>query len=467
MAVNNATILDKLRLVGSWDYQQRIPEASQKGIANVIKHLEHPSNKKLFNELLHNFVNLIGLQRIRSKRWENRLAIFKGEKMEYGSVIEEAAPAWIKAHSYDADSQELLARHDIDWAVVYHSVNREDKYPVSITIPEFRKALRDEMGLNKLITAILQVPINSDNYDEYLCMMNLFAEMDANYGLFRIGLDAAPTDEETGKAFLTQLRTLAELVTFPTQTYSAGNFGVPVFARQDELVLVICAQWSASVDVNTLASVFNLDKADIKYRKVVVDQFPIPNVGAALTTEDFFVVHDYIYQTDSFYNGDTMTENHFLHHWETVSASPFVPCILFTVGEGTTVPTLTMATTSFNLAAASDTVEPGGVVKLTGTLNGTLTPDGEYDNIEVAPDSALFSVTAIQPAVPAEGDDPAVPAQAVELNEFTYVDRLGNLHVQKDGLKSGDVLTVTGVSTYVNPSGTTTVLQDDVEITVS
>ena len=463
MAVDNATILDKLYLVGSNDYQQRIPLTTQGGIANTIKHLEHPGNGKLFNELLTNFVNLIGLQRIISKRWDNRLNIFKGEKLNYGSMIEEAAPQWLKAHTYDPDSANLLTSDNPEFAVVYHTVNREDKYIVDVTIPEFRKALRDEFGLNKLINAIMQLPINSDNYDEYVCMMQLFAEMNDAYDLFTVGLTAAPTTEETGKDFLTKLRTYAELLTFPTSTYSAGDFNIPVFAKSEELVLLISAEWSASVDVNTLASDFQLDKADIKYRKVVVDQFPIPNVGAVLTTEDFFVVHDYVYQTDSFYNPDQLRTKYFLHHWEVISASPFVPCILFKVGAGTNVPTLTQAVTAFNLSAQADTVEPGGTVQLTGTLNGTLTPSGDYKNIEIAPDSALFTVVAERTT----GETGSEVTSAVELNEFTYVDRLGVLHVQKDTLEKNDKLTVTGVSTYINPSGTTTVYSDTVEITIS
>ena len=104
-----------------------------------------------------------------------------------------------------------------------------------------------------------------------------------------------------------------------------------------------------------------------------------------------------------------------------------------------------------------------GTVQLTGTLNGTLTPSGDYKNIEIAPDSALFTVVAERTT----GETGSEVTSAVELNEFTYVDRLGVLHVQKDTLEKNDKLTVTGVSTYINPSGTTTVYSDTVEITIS
>ena len=67
----------------------------------------------------------------------------------------------------------------------------------------------------------MNTPINSDNYDEYLLMLNLIAEYEHRWGFFKHNLSAFPTDEATGKELLTALRTYAELLKFPSTLYNA------------------------------------------------------------------------------------------------------------------------------------------------------------------------------------------------------------------------------------------------------
>lgn len=74
-----------------------------------------------------------------------------------------------------------------------------------------------------------------------------------------------------------------------------------------------------------------------------------------------------------------------------VSASPFVPAILFTTDAGTTVSTLTQAVTGVNITAGKTSLKPGDTTKLTVELVGTVTANDE--GIEVAPDAVTWSVS--------------------------------------------------------------------------
>lgn len=446
MATDNATILGRIYLNGTNDYQQRVPAASAGDIAATQKFLFAPMNKKYYNEFVDQYVNLIGQQIVHNKAWQNPLAAFKGPSLRYGQTIQESALKWVKAHSYnlDEDALSLLKVDRPEAAVWYHSVNRRDRYDMTIERPDLEMAFRDEYGLNRFIDAAIQVPTNSDNYDEYNCMLQLLAYYDEYWGFFT-DATAIPTDEDTGKAFLKAVRAYATKLTFPTSLYSpvGAEYGIPTFARPDELVLLVTADVDASLDVDTLASIFNLDKADIKYRKIVVPEFPVAGMYALLTTDAFFVCNDYIYSMESFYNPKVMATNYFLHHWEVVSASPFVPAIAFVDG-GTATPVerVTQTVSGVTVTAADDTVEPGGTTQMSVELTGTISP--ETEGVEVAPDAVTWEITA------ARSDTP------VALNSRTRVDRLGVLHVQKTGLEAGDVLTVTGTTVYVNPSGETT-----------
>lgn len=457
MAETNSTILGQIALVGSNDYQQRVPEATATDFATTLKFLFEPMNRKYYNEFVNGLVNLIGTQLVRNRIWENPLTPFKGEKLPFGQTIEEIVPAWIRAHAYKDDVADLLEVNKPELQAFYHSVNRQDKYPISINRMELQQAAMQEYGLNKIVNAIMNVPINSDNYDEYNLMMQLFAYFEDNYGFFKHHMDTAPTDDATGKAFLTALRSYATKLAFPSSQYSVigSRFGIPVFADQSELILIVDADTDAAVDVNTLASVFQLDKADIKYRKVVVPDIPVDGAFAILTTSDFFVVHDYVYENDSFYNSSTLTTNFYLHHWEVVSASPAVPAVLFTTDTATSLTTVTQSVTGVNITAGDEPVVPGGEVTLTVSLTGTIT-DNEV-GAEVKPDAVTWEVSAATAAT--EGEP-------IQLNSRTYVDRHGVLHIQKSDLEAGNVLNVTGATVYVNPTGDTTHYTKNVTLTV-
>lgn len=466
MATNNTTIAGRVYLSGTNDFQQRVPNPTISGIDATSKFLFDPMNRRYLNEFVDAFVNRIGTQIVHNNQWENPLTVFKGSNLRYGASIQESALKWLRAHTYDVDDATLLKVERPEAAVWYHTVNRKDRYDITLELPDLQQAFADEMGLNRLIDAVMTVPRNSDNYDEYLCMLNQIAYYEKNWQFYKHQVTAAPTDEATGKEFLKAVRAYAKKLKFPSSLYSpvSAEYGIPTFAKPEELVLFITADAAASIDVDTLASVFQLDKAEAAYRTIEVPELPVPNAFALLTTDSFFVCNDYVYANESFYNPQTLSTNYYLHHWEVVSASPFVPAILFTTDAGTTVSTLTQAVTGVNITAAKTSLKPGDTTQLTVELVGTVTANNE--GIEVAPDAVTWSVTG-ETAPAAAGETAAAAGKPLALNSATRVDRLGVLHVQKTDLEATNVLHVTGTTSYVNPSGATTQYTKTVDITIA
>lgn len=450
MAQNNNTIMAKAWLAGTNDFQQRIPDPTQAGISATMSALFQPMNGQYFNQFMDILVNRIAYTYVRGQNYKNPLAVFKGNKINYGSTIQEIAPKWIKAHSYEDDAETLLKLHRPESEVWYHSQNRRDQYPISVNVDELRTAFTDEYGLNNLVAQLMNTPNNADEYDEFNIMKNLIAEYETRWGFYKYHLDDYPADDASGKAFLTALQTLGGKLQFPSSVYSGTD--IPVFAQPSELVLLVTPEAQASLNVNTLAALFNVDLAKVSYRTVLIDEFPIPDAVALLTTEDFFVCHDTLYNTTSFWNPQTLTTTYWLNHWGVYSVSPFVPAILFTTAAGTVTPAIKQAVTGLTVTAEPGTVELGGSVGIVTKLDGTIDPADSDADVLVRPDACIYNVSAETPA----GDDPATkPAKPVQLNARTRVDNYGVLHVQKTGLKPGDVITVTATSTYVNPSGAT------------
>ena len=186
--VDNSTILANAFLEASSDFQQRVPDPSQQGVAQVAKFLFQPMNKRYLNEFMNIFVNRIAGEIVHQKEFRNPLKS-KREAFEYGTTIEEIALDFVKAHAYKDDwghrindLTNILKVYRPTGEVAYHSVNRWDQYPISINRLELRAAFTGDYGLNKLASAIMQVPYNSAEYDEYGYYKQLIAEHEYRHG---------------------------------------------------------------------------------------------------------------------------------------------------------------------------------------------------------------------------------------------------------------------------------------------
>ena len=450
---NNTTVLANAMLSMSTDFQQRVPDPSQQGVARVSEFLFKPMNRKYLNEFMDMFVNVFAAQLVTQREFRNPIKRKRAD-LFYGSTVQEIELDFIKAHAYKDDwghrvddITNLLKVYRPDGQVAYHSVNRFDQYPISINDMELRAAFQSEYGLNELAAKIMQVPFNSAEYDEYQYYKQILAEHEYHQGFFKHQC-AYPVDETTGKAFLRALRAYADKLTIPSRLYNAKNATIPTWINADErssMVLYIEADAKASLDVDTLSSVFQLDKAEVQYRIQFIDSIPIPGAFALLTTEDFWVCADYGIYNESFRNPQTLTTNYYLTIIGMYSASPFVPAILFTTEEGTVNNLITEAVTGLTVTPSTANVEQGGQLALVTSIAGTLTSSpATYvipQTVQVSPDSVTWELSAV------DGDD-----APVALDIDTYIDRFGILHVGTT-VPAGTVITATAKSTYIPAEG--------------
>lgn len=451
MAVDNATILDKVRTKSTDDYQQRIPSATQTGVANTMRYLFDPMNRQYLNDCVWNMVNRIGLTVMaQNTPFENPLSIFKKENLYWGSTVQEIAVKWIKAHGYKDDAEDLLKMHRPEAAVWFYENNRRDQYPISWTDDELRQAFVDDFGLNRFVAQIMESPRNSDQYDEMNIMLALIRHYEQNLGFYKVHLDAVPSDETTAKTLLKALRATAGRMQFPSTQYNALNVtDIPAYASPQQMVLLIEPEYLASLDVDALSAVFQLDKADVPYRVIEVPSLGIDGAVALLVSTDWYQARDTLYGTTQFYNPQTLSNTLYLNHWGVYGVSPFTPCALFTTDAGTSIKVVTQAVKGFTLAPTTGNVKAGDLMQLTPKLTATVEPTGTA--IQVAPNAATYEVAANHAA-----SDDGAPGTAFDLNVNTFVDDQARLHVQRDGLVAGDVITVTGTATYVNPNGKAT-----------
>ncbi len=455
MSVLNSTILEKAWLEGSNDFQQRIPNPTQADYANVVSELFAPYNNDLFNQFSGLLNGLMGTY-IESKTFYNPLRSLKKPAARFGNTERHVAVRYLKAHSYKADDETLLKLEKPEYREWFYSVTAPRRYEFSWSRYELARVFAsDGYGFDDLLAATISQMISSDEYDEMNLMIQAFGEAENRLGgLYKYHISAAPTTEATGKELLTAIRAIAGRMKFPSVLYN--HIDVPVYENGDTLILWVTPETMANLDVQALASVFQLDKADIQYRIVTIPDFPIPNVYAALTSEDFIFCRDVQYGIEPpFYNPGNMTYKYYLHHAQMIGVNPVANCVLFTTDEATDIDTIDLTPNAAIVMAADGMAVPGYYTPLPPVTLGNL-PAGAPAPFpfEYKPGAAKWSIVKIER--PGAGDDD--PATPIPLNSQTFIDNDEWLHVQKSNVEDGDIITLQFEPIYTNPSGTTTPL---------
>lgn len=352
----NWDLLNKIRSSASLEYQMRIPRATRSNIADIEAKLWNPYNSRLKNEFIDALVQRIGELVIQSRRWTDPFKEFKKKDMKYGSTIEEVGIGLLRAHAYDFNDTSALLRVNEPYVrTAFHSVSRRDRYDLTIDEPLLRTSFLEDTGLADFISGLLDAQMNSDEEDEYLLVHGALAEFDRRHGIFKVHIDdfrdPSVDVERAARNAVKKIRSLAGHLQFLKSDYTALDCpkAIRTFAKRENIVAFVTPDFLAEIDVEALAQTLYISKEQIPFRIRLVDSFMIPGVECVLMDTDALIMKDVIYQTDSFYNGSTITTNYFLHHHQIISFSPFLPMIALTTGEGTQLPSVTVTPDTFNL----------------------------------------------------------------------------------------------------------------------
>ena len=336
---SNEITLDRIRNKASSDYQARIPSATKAGVQATMKSLM--DYRPARNEFIDALVNRIGLVLARNNSWSNPLSEFKAGMLSFGDTIEEYHMGLIKARTYDVDRESLekdiFGTNRPEVQSSFHKINRMDKYKITIDSPLLNRAFLETNGLTSFISQTMESVTTSDNWDEFLLTCALFPEYESNGGFHKVQLpDVSNPDsgEAEAKQALRIMRAVADKLTFISTKYNAA--GMPMAAKRSDLLLFVTPEFNAAIDVEALAGAFNITSAQLHGRIIPIPQenFGIDGLQAIMTTKDFFVIADSLFETAQIFNPDNLQNNHWLHHHQVISASRFTPAILFTTKPG-------------------------------------------------------------------------------------------------------------------------------------
>jgi hypothetical protein len=326
----NVQILNTIWTNASTNYQDRIPQATRDNITAVGNAILNYAAAK--NEFLDALVNKIALQLVSSKMAKNKLAKFKQGTIQYGSDIEEIFTNIAQAQTFDVDKaeSEVFKRVKPDVRAMFHRVNRQDQYKVTIEEGQIKRAFYSADGLSKVVASIVNSLYSGDNYDEYVLMKQLIADYWTNVNSAKVIETTQVTDQASARDFFRAVKQASLDFTFMSSLYNPQ--GVKQFSETNDQVLLLHKNVSTYLDTEVLAWVFNKENIEIQTSVIVLDDFgTLGNTQAALVDKKWFMVFDNLYETRSLYNPEGLYFNYWLHHHQTLSTSQFHNAVAFQI----------------------------------------------------------------------------------------------------------------------------------------
>lgn len=366
-----AKVFNVVRSGMSEVYVNTLPSATADNIQTISNVLFNDAYQPMLNEFVTNLINRIALTIVRNKSFDNPLAIFKKGSLPLGTDIQDifTNPAEAEQYEYSNTAMaKLLTITDPDTHVAYYRRNRQDLYTKTISREGLQGAFVSWDKFEDYISSITNSLYSGNYIDEFKYTKQL---VDGAYDNGKVIVEQVtnPTDTASAKAFLKKVRALYNKLSFPSKDYNAyskfsGAKGeITTWTDKDRVVLIIKADAMAEIDVEALASAFNLDKADFMGRVIQVDEFENSEIVGVICDEAWLQIYDNIFRFDEFYNARVMAWNEYLHAWSTYAICPFANAVVLATAQPKPATAISMSTD--NIIGAEVGAETTGTITLT------------------------------------------------------------------------------------------------------
>ena len=378
---SSVDILNVIRENASQNYHDYVPKAtadadSIRQIGAVI--MDYPN---LQNEFLSALVNRIGRVLITSKMYSNPWAMFKKGLLEFGETIEEIFVNIAKPFQFDqaVAESEVFKREIPDVRAAFHIMNYQKFYKATISNDQLRQAFLSWEGITDLIAKIVDAMYTGANYDEFITMKYLLARHILDGHMYPVQIPTVSM--ENMKTIVSDIKGISNAMEFLSTEYNLT--GVATHTPKADQYMLINSKFDAVMDVEVLASAFNMEKAEFLGKRVLVDSFgkldiarlavlfkddptyieptsdeltALDKIPAVIVDKDWFMIFDNYQNFTEQYNGQGLYWNYWFHVWKTFSVSPFANNALFIPG--------TPSVTSVVVTPATATVTKGQSIQL-------------------------------------------------------------------------------------------------------
>lgn len=332
--MDNIQFLNAIRAVSSAEYKGRIPTATQTNIQNIMTTIMDYSATK--EEFTNTILNKIVRTKVLNKAYENSLKFFKKEPLPFGKTIEGVFVDLIKAKNFnenfgigDNEATSLLAKEKAPVKVEYYSENFKHKYKLSISDEQLKSAFMSADGLSQMTQGLIRSATSSSEYDEYMMIKTLIGASVSKeveiQGLFKL-------DENVQAKKITKtVQALVNKFRFMSTEYNKQ--GVHTHCQPSDCVIITTPDQLANLNVELLATAFNVPYAEMPSRIVVIDSFlkadgtDDTDTVCIVADMDLVQFRNTLDTWETFRNPDGLMTNMFHHVWGSACGCGFVNAV--------------------------------------------------------------------------------------------------------------------------------------------
>lgn len=391
--------INEIRTLSSNEYQRTVPEITTESGIEMISAplLQYPN---LMNEFVNVLVQKIAYSQLETKMFNNPLRILEGDSIPLGAIGEEIMINPAEGRDYDInDFAGLLKKYEADTKVQYNTINLDEQYPVTIIRQELKKAFQSWGALESYISNITLSLYNGAYIRQYNLTKGLVTNAYRSNAV-QIQKISAPTTKELAEQFVIQARTLFLNFQTPSTSYNAwykvGGYGREIisWSLSNDIVFLIRNDVLAKLDVQVLASAFNVDKTSLMGRIIGVNNFNIynkkhqviydgSNIIGLIADKSWFRIKEQDMYMEDFRNPNNRSMQYYLNVIKMYQYSYFANAVVF----ATELPS--------GVAVQDITLDKTSVTNGENLIGMTVNPQNTTDEITVSVDSTNTShVTA-------------------------------------------------------------------------
>lgn len=297
---NNKEIIKEVLKDMPAEYAEKLEGKEGPELLNVIKN--YPA---VTNSFITTLTNKVTKSLLYSKIYQNQLKELKKGALEYGDSIEELFVQMAQVKGFTANWESGSATPEADLikklvpkvSALYIQMNVDYKGKTTVMDKALRKAFLNSNGLQGLVGQIVGSITSAMEFQEFKltkATLNTLVKEGKSIrfngtdttiqtNTIAVGTNGAIkqgpycVDVSSGGTFdpkkLSQeLREAVGLMKFPSTKFNIAK--ELTWSQPEEMMLITTPQVIADLDVNVLASAFNMSKADLNTRTILVDEMP-------------------------------------------------------------------------------------------------------------------------------------------------------------------------------------------------
>lgn len=239
--------------------------------------LDTTSKEKLANEI----INKLTIQKIDTDVFDNPFDTFKQNQLQAGYQIEEIEVGNLTSEDFDPEGTDALKKKKMNFKTLYHKINREKTMGATVSHKQLRTASLSPTKTAELVQAVVTEMQNSSHIEDYEAFKQLLVDIIEG----KKAMTICDLNGNSGVDAITKaVQVMATRLTYPSTHFNYSGFK-KAFSRKDNLVLIIDATLDARLNVESLATAFNMSKKELVKNIIVVDELPNINFTGLKTTK--------------------------------------------------------------------------------------------------------------------------------------------------------------------------------------